>query len=230
MLYFVLDEQTHSIDGLGIRITSPPKIAPAKRVVDHINVDYREGSLTLKKGWEDVCFGMRVALIGSGLTARYAALLPVLADAKTIWFSGDSSVYYKIKHIEAGAPIKTMGRLHEVELEFTCAPFRYMRNVQMVTLTSAGSVTNPGTAYSQPRLTVYGTGQRTLTVAGKQIGLNILSGHLVIDSELLECHYGNVAQNGHMTGGFPVFAVGSTPISWQSGITKVEIEPRWRFL
>jgi phage-related protein len=100
----------------------------------------------------------------------------------------------------------------------------------MLTLTSSGTVVNPGTVYSLPRIKVYGTGSRTLTVDGKPIVLNLLSGNLTLDSELKECSFGDTAQNNRMTGDFPVLEVGSNAISLGSGITKVEIEPRWRYL
>jgi phage-related protein len=100
----------------------------------------------------------------------------------------------------------------------------------MLTLTSSGTVVNPGTVYALPRIKVYGTGSRTLTINGRPIILNLLSGNLTLDSELKECSFGDAAQNNRMTGEFPVFDVGPNTITLGSGITKVEIEPRWRYL
>jgi phage-related protein len=100
----------------------------------------------------------------------------------------------------------------------------------MITRTTSGTVTNPGTVYSLPRITVFGTGSRTLTINGKPTILNILSGGLVIDSELKTCHFGNVAQNNRMNGDFPVFNVGNNTVTLGTGITRIEIEPRWRHL
>jgi phage-related protein len=81
-----------------------------------------------------------------------------------------------------------------------------------------------------PCVKVYGTGSRTLTVNGKPIILNLLSGNLTLDSELKECFYGDVAQNQNMSGDFPVFNVGDNTVTLGIGITKVEIEPRWRVI
>jgi len=60
--------------------------------------------------------------------------------------------------------------------------------------------------------------------------LNILSGSLTIDSELKTCFFGNVAQNQNMNGDFPVFNVGNNTITLGTGITRIEIEPRWRYI
>jgi len=72
--------------------------------------------------------------------------------------------------------------------------------VPPITLTSSGTVTNIGTVYSLPKIAVFGTGSRTLTINGKQITLNILQGSLTLDSELKTCYFGNVAQNQNMQG------------------------------
>ena len=227
---FILDNTINSRAGLGLRITSPPPIPAAKRIVEPIVVDGREGTLTIFKGWEDTVFDMKAALIGTDIQTRWRTVLPKILNAKTIYFSNDPGVYYNIKHVSAGELARRLSCLYEFPLSFTCAPFKYIRNVSLITMTASGSVANPGTVYSLPQITIYGTGSRTLTINGKPIILNILSGSLTLDSELKECYYGNVAQNNRMNGDFPIFNVGSNTITLGTGITKIEIEPRWRFL
>ena len=192
-------------------------------------MDGREGSLTLLKGWEDITFDLRAAITGTNPHAYFREILPVILSAETIWFSGDPGVYYRIKTVSAGGLERKLSRLHDFPLSFVCDPFRYMRGVATITMTKAGSVANPGVA-ALPRIKVYGTGNQTLTIGGKVTSLNILAGHLILDSALMECYQGNTAQNNQMKGPFPVFEAGSTAIKWSSGITKIEIEPRWRHL
>ena len=55
MYGFILDNNLAS-KSLGLRITKVPSIPTTKRVIDSIDVDGREGSLTLFKGWEDLKF------------------------------------------------------------------------------------------------------------------------------------------------------------------------------
>ena len=227
---FILDNNINSRADLGLRITEPPIIPSAKRIVESINVDGREGTLTILKGWEDTTFNMKAALVGQGIPGRWRTVLPKILSAKTIYFSNDPGVYYQIKHVSAGPLERKLSVLMESSLSFVCSPFRYMRNVSPVTMTASGTVTNSGTVYSLPRIVVYGTGSRTLTINGKPIVLNILSGSLTLDSELKECFYGSVAQNNRMNGDFPVFAVGNNTVTLGTGITKLEIEPRWRYI
>ena len=40
----------------------------------------------------------------------------------------------------------------------------------------------------------------------------------------------NVSKNDKKVGEYPAFFVGENTISWTGNVTKVEIEPRWRFL
>jgi len=227
---FTLDNTVNSRADLGLRITQPPIIPTTKRIIDSIEVDGREGSLTILRGWEDVVFDMKAALIGSDLHSRFREIIPIILSAKTVYFSNDDAVYYNIKHMSAWTLERRLSKLYEFSLTFTCSPFRYLRSVPAVILTQSGTVVNIGGIYSLPKITVYGTGSRTLTINNKPVTLNILSGNLTIDSELKTCYFGNVAQNSQMTGDFPVLEVGNNAIVIGTGITKIEIEPRWRFL
>ena len=227
---FTLDEKTNSRAAWGLRITEPPVIPPARRVVEPIEVDGREGTLTLLKGWEDTMFSLKVAILGANPHGRLRDILPVILAAQTIYFSGDPTVYYKIKHVEAGGLTRLLSALWEFPLTFVCDPFRYTRNVAPITMTASGTVTNPGGVYSLPKIVIYGTGSRTLTINGKPIILNILAGNLTLDSALMECYQGNTAQNNQMSGAFPIFNVGNNTVTLGTGITKLEIEPRWRNL
>jgi phage-related protein len=227
---FILDETINSRTTWGLRITAPPVLPPTKRIVESITVDGREGTLTILKGWENIAFTMKAALLGKNIQGRFREILPVILSAKTIYFSNDPAVYLKIKHIRAGGLERKLSALYDFQLSFVCDPFYYIRNVEPVIMTTPGSITNPGGVFSLPVIKVYGTGSQTLTVGGKETKLNILAGHLIVDSALMECSQGGTAQNNQMQGPFPVFNTGTTAITWSSGITKIEIEPRWRFL
>ena len=227
---FILDNTINSRSDLGLRITQPPNPPATKRIVESIDVDGREGSLTILKGWEDMTFEMRAALLGTNIPAKWRTALQKILIAKTIYFSNDNTVFYNIKHAEAGALERRLSSLHDFSISFTCAPFRYLRSVPLTTMTASGTINNTGTVYSLPKITVYGTGSRNLTINGKLIVLNILSGSLVLDSELKTCYYGSVAQNQNMNGDFPVLNVGNNTITLGTGITKIEIEPRWRYI
>lgn len=224
---FILDGTINSRVNLGLRITEIPVLPSATQIVDSIEIEGREGTLTIKKGWEDINFSFKAAVKSHD---QWRAILPQIKNAETIFFSSDPDVHFKIKTVNIGGITPLLTNLWEFELTFTCAPFRYLNNVATLNRTTSGVVTNNAGLYSLPRIKVFGTGNRTLTINGKPIGLNILQGYLIIDCELKECYYGDVAQNNQMTGDFPIFNVGNNQVTLGTGITKVEIEPRWRFL
>ena len=51
---FILDGTINSRTDLGLRITQVPVIPTSERVIESIEVDGREGDLTLLKGWNDM--------------------------------------------------------------------------------------------------------------------------------------------------------------------------------
>jgi phage-related protein len=230
MNFFVLDN-TFNSRSEGLRTTALPIIPTSQRIVNNIPVDGREGTLTNLRGWEDLPIRIMTGLIGKNLYNRFRNMLPHIQNAKTLYFSGDSDVYFKVKSTRVDVLERRLQSLYEFSILFNCLPFRYIRNVPPITLTASGTVVNIGTVFSRPKITVYGTGSgRTLTINGRQIVLNILQGSLTVDSELMNCHFGNVAQNTQMQGDFPVLEVGLNTITLGTGITSVVIEPRWRHL
>ena len=228
--HFVLNETIHSRSDLGLWIVERPVIPTTERIVQRIEVDGREGALTIHKGWRDFDIPMTAALTGANVQSRYRSVQAKIHSAKTMYRSDDPAVHYKVKAVEAGPLYMRLSTLGEFTITFSCAPFKYQRNIASVTLTASGSLTNPGTVYSLPKITVYGTGTRTLSINGKAVILNLLSSHLILDSDIKECYFGNTAQNYLMTGDFPVLEVGNNTITLGTGITRIEIEPRWRFL
>lgn len=227
---FILDGTINSRIDLGLRISEVPIIPVAERVIDSIEIDGREGDLTILKGWKDVNFSFKAVIWNSDVQTSRQTILPQILNAKTITFSNDISVFYKIKYAKASGLTQILSSMWEFEVELTCSPFRYKTNVVTINRTTSGTVNNPGNIYSLPKIKVYGTGTRTLTINGKQIMLNLTNGNLTLDCDWKECFYGDVAANQYMTGDFPEFRVGSNTVTLGTGITKVEIEPRWRYL
>ena len=84
--------------------------------------------------------------------------------------------------------------------------------------------------YSEPILTVTGSGNITLMVGMTIVELEGISGSIVIDSVLQEAYQGNTLMNDHMNGEFPVLKPGANAISWTGTVTKVAVRPNWRFL
>ncbi len=111
---------------------------------------------------------------------------------------------------------------------FDCKPQRFLTSGEATTtLTADGSITNPTLFASRPLITVTGNG--TLTVNGTAI---IISGtsNTVIDCDAMEIYDGSDNKSGDVSmspNEFPTLSPGANAIEMTSGITKVEIVPRW---
>ena len=97
-------------------------------------------------------------------------------------------------------------------------------------LTASGSyVTNPGNVFSEPVITVTGSGEVTLIVGMTIVELE-LSGSITIDTPLMEAYSGVMSANSAMSGDFPKLLPGQNTVSWSGSVSKVLIQPNWRNL
>lgn len=115
------------------------------------------------------------------------------------------------------------------DIEFNCKPQRFLASGNQVTaLTSDGSITNPTRFDARPLLRVYGTG--TLGIGSQSVTITQADVYTDIDCEMMDCFKGTANKNLYVQftdHNFPVFVPGVNNISLGTGITKVEITPRW---
>ena len=116
-------------------------------------------------------------------------------------------------------------------VNFRCKPFWYLSGVEPITLTSSTSIiSNPGSVYSEPVITVYGSGEITLMVGTTIVELSDVSGSITIDSSLMEAYSGDVSMNACMSGDFLRLQPGQNAISWSGDVTRIVVQPNWRML
>ena len=116
-------------------------------------------------------------------------------------------------------------------VNFRCQPFWYPESVPVETLTASTSLlNNPGSVYSEPTITVYGSGEITLMVGTQIVELTDIEDSITLNTSLMEAYKGDLSMNGCVSGEFPVLKPGANAISWSGNVTKVEVQPNWRFL
>ena len=118
-------------------------------------------------------------------------------------------------------------------LQFRVQPFKYSVNAagDALELTAPTTIRNSGTVYSEPLITVYGSGDITLSINGNSYPLRNVQESITIDSEMMEVFKGNANQNGKYGGvEFPRFEVGKNEIRWTGNVSKIKVQPRWRWL
>ena len=120
---------------------------------------------------------------------------------------------------------------------FTCAPFkRQYPAPEAIELTAAGTIVNPGSAPSQPRVTIAGSGDFSVTIGLETLFFSDVSGGgIIVDSELMDAfsYDGTELANDHFSGQPFQILPGSNNVSWTvedgSSISKITILPRWRW-
>lgn len=135
---------------------------------------------------------------------------------------------YRLGHYEKGLSVKTtpLNRGGKFDLEFNCMPQKFLKEGEKkITLEANGVIKNPTRFSSKPMLRVYGTG--TLTIQGQTITITTADGYTDIDCELMEAYKGSTNCNGNVTLPDNVYLFGGNNTFTLSGVTKVEITPRW---
>ncbi len=113
-------------------------------------------------------------------------------------------------------------------------PYQYVYpEAKDAVFTASGTIENPGTAASRPKIILKGSGDITLTVGSCLMVFEGLTDGIVIDSELLDCL--NLEENQLMNGcaqmdEFPTLQPGYNAISWSGSVASVTITPRWRYV
>lgn len=117
----------------------------------------------------------------------------------------------------------------QFELTFTCKPQRYLKSGETaITVASGGSITNPTSFDARPLIKVTGHGQIQLGATTITIDNSVSS--VTIDCEMMDCYQNGANLNGYVSfsgNDFPVIKPGSNGVVFGSGITGVEITPRW---
>ena len=217
----------------GIHVSEqPPLTLPAERVT-FTDVPGRSGSLTTTEGeyvYEDMVLTAQ-CFIESG--ARVPEIAAWLRGSGTVIFANRPEGYYEARIINQIPFEKILrGNPHRTfAVNFRCKPFWYAESAPAITVTQSGSfVTNPGNVYAEPVITVYGSGSITLMVGMSIADLSGIAGSITLDTPLMEAYSGVTSMNSAMNGEFPVLLPGANAISWTGNVSRVVVEPHWRYL
>lgn len=139
---------------------------------------------------------------------------------------------YFMASVVSGLPYeKLMNGVNHFKVSFRCDPFFYLWGGDSKTnITKATRLYNNGTIYSEPLITIFGTGNIVLNIGSQFVQFNNVVDSITIDTALQICYRGIVNEGGKMIGEFPVLNVGENPISWTGNVIKLEITGRMRNL
>ena len=213
-------------------LAQPPITIPAERAT-FTNVPGRPGSLTMLEGddvYDDLILTAQCMISDPSNIRTIASYLK--GSGKVAFANRPGGFYYArivnqipFEKILRGNPHRSFA------VSFRCQPFWYPENVPVETLTTSTSLlNNPGSVYSEPTITVYGSGEITLMVGTQIVELTDIEDSITLNTPLMEAYKGDLSMNSCMSGEFPVLNPGANAISWSGSVTKVEVQPNWRFL
>ena len=216
---------------MGVIVTKMPATVRPKRRVENIKIPGRNGSLHTDEGtYESYDRTMECALKRREKLDEVAAWL---VGSGEMIFSTEPDKVYQVMISNQVSISQMMRMFQKFMVTMDTQPFKYSVNAfnDAQELTVPTKIKSRGTIYSEPIITVYGSGAITLTINEKDFPLYSVDGSITIDSEMMEVFKGNTNQNSKYGAvEFPRLEVGENEISWTGNVEKVEIHPKWRWL
>ena len=115
------------------------------------------------------------------------------------------------------------------DLKFSCKPQMFLKSGEKIDeFTANGTIYNPTLFDAKPLLRVYGTGQAQ--IGSETFKITSADTYTDIDCDLEDAYKGTANLNANLvlsSGEFPVLKPGVNGVVLGSGITKIEITPRW---
>ncbi|MCQ4936772.1 distal tail protein Dit [Anaerotignum propionicum] len=221
---------------MGIIVTKVPPITKPERTVSEIKIPGRNGVLHNDEGtYLNYTKEVECAIKNKGKNVpQYAEKINAWLDGYgEITFSNEPDKSYRVMVKNQMDMNGVLNSFSKFLIQFDCFPFKYSVNKadEEKTLTTPATIYNQGTIYSEPIITVYGTGNVTITINGTGYTITGISGYVTINSEIQEVYKDTTNKNNSFSAlDFPRFQVGANTISWTGSVTRLEIKPNWRWL
>lgn len=237
---------------MGILLPTMPQRGIPVQTVKRVKVAGRSGRVRIGDGsYDDITVKVEVhARDESKLRAIHAWL----TGEGALRFSDEPDLMYDAvieKEITRQSILRRFGG-QRFTVQFTCHPFRYHypAAADIVLTASGGTITNPGTAFSEPRVAIAGSGSFNVTIgtgssARTMFFTGVTDGGIIVDTQLGDAlSWDGTELANDKIGSSELFVIrpGQQAVTWQAGgdaedgteltgsVDSVTITPRWRSL
>jgi phage-related protein len=229
---------------MGVRIQSKNTYSAPKYDVSTLSIPGRDGELIVQSGrfpnvtLSYTCYvpAKSIQELADKLTAIKAWLYTSTNEYHELKDSYDTKFFRKAAfHSKLDITDQCL-KIGTFTATFNCLPFRYSYDGQQSkTYTQSFTLTNPYPFVAKPYIKLNGRGTGTLTIQSESSNkiwqFETLNGYTECDSEQMNFYHDTVLKNDTVSGdGFPVLNPGTNTVSFDGGITSIEILPRWRCL
>lgn len=223
-----------ALSGFGVYVDSSESFVKPARRSNTVQVPGRNGDLVMPEvSFENVSVDFP-CLIANNFAENFNNLINFLhstgGEYCQLITEQDESAYRMASFSAYTEPEPgAFYRYGRFVITFNCKPQRYLNSGQQAqTFTKTGTITNPTLFASRPLLRAYGTG--TFTIGGVTVQIVRANSYTDIDCEMMDCFKGLTPCNANVVfsgNDFPTIPAGASGVSLGSGITKLEITPRW---
>lgn len=228
--YFVLDGKPST--DFNTFISQSNMFDSSKREVEKISIPGRSGDLTIDRG--------RFSNFTSNLEVYIPKDMAQNLDGLRNWLQSVAGYrryeeYFRPNEFRkarytGGFEVESSDRVGAaLTLTFDCMPQRYLKTGEIpVEYTANDSIYNRTLQDAKPLLRVWGNG--TVGIGDATLTISGTTAYTDIDCESMDAYYGATNRNSNISGTFPVLKPGTNGIALGTGITKLQITPRWWIL
>lgn len=117
------------------------------------------------------------------------------------------------------------------EITFRCQPCKYVYPIPQLTLSNLVPITNPGTRYAEPVITIVGSGDIMLTIGTRTLTITGLASQITLDMEARVAYNGNTNLGAIVSGDWPLIVdPGVNNVLISGTVTSVTMVTNWRYI
>lgn len=229
----------HCSTEFGIYVERAPDHVTAQRKVETVEIPGRNGLLTVDDGsYNNVECVYEIAFQEQSSPANSArditAWLQRERGYQRLEDSYDPDVFRMALFVGPLEVTSYLRRFGRTKLKFNCKPQRFLKSgEEKLTFTDPATLQNPTAFPALPLIVVHGTGAGTVTIGNATVQIREIADQITLDCDLQDA-YRQVGEGAPESKNsdiyaldFPQLLVGNNPVSWDGGVVKVEIIPRW---
>lgn len=232
MDFDIIINETHQLRNEKVYMPSRPAIPSNEERIEYSEIPGRDGSVSYSDGYKDRELSIDFnAYDETNVHIKMRKINPIFVNAKTIRFTDDPNIFYKVKQMRVTDKERPFPSLYNFTVETVLEPFDYMLSgTYKFKAVNGDVIENQGTHYSRPIVTVYGMGTATVSIGAYSFTIENLNNNATINSEIFKCYKGTQNIGTQVKGSFPLFDVGSSKIVLPSNVTHIEVIPNWRYV
>ncbi len=217
----------------GLIICELPPITKPKMRTTITKIDGRDGDIIEELGYESYTKSIK---IGLARNFDINQVIKYFTGSGELVMSNEPDKIYNSQIIEK-IDYEKLLRFKTATVKFYTQPYKYKNNESPVVLNISSqesvSVNNIGLEPSKPIIKLTGSGTVGLSLNGSTILTYTFPANeteVIIDSLIEEAYLNGVYKNRNMVGIFPILEPGTNTIGWSGLLTKIEIQPKSRWL